>query len=99
MIKLILKALDDLKNKVDGLTPKTKKETKSMSIIDVSPLNIVSFMKENNIPEDAYFNGADNGYDAWDDILLSWNIDVPTTEKDKLDFKRKTFNSNVFKYI
>ena len=100
MEDLIIKALDDTIIKLDKITPTTKKKTKSISIIDVSPLDIPSFMKDNNIPNNAYFNGIDNGYDGWHtDILLSWDIDVPTTGDDKLKFRRNRFTTIAFKSV
>jgi intergrase/recombinase len=50
-------------------------------------------------PNNAYFSGRDNGYDAWDDIVLAWEIDIPTTEKDKLSFKRKRFTNIAWKFV
>jgi len=99
MKTLIIKALNDAIGKLDRQTPITKKIIKSVSIIDVNPLDIPKFMKDNDIPDDAYFSGRDNGYDAWDDILLSWVIDVPTTDDDKLKFRIKRFTTIAFKYV
>jgi len=99
MKHLIIKALEKAFIILDKQTPQTKKETQSISIIDVNPKELLKFMKENNIPDDAYFSGADNGYDAWDDIVLEWEVNVPTTEKDKLSFKRKRFTSLAWKCI
>ena len=65
----------------------------------MSPLNIVSFMKEHNVPDTAVFNGKDNGYNGWDDIVLSWDIDVPTTSNDKENFKLKRFDSIAWKCV
>jgi hypothetical protein len=96
MENLIKQALNDAIVKLDKITPTTKKVVKSLSIVDVSPLDIVSFMKKNDIPDDAYFDGRDNGYDGFDDILLSWEVKVPTTDKDKTDFRRKRFTTLAF---
>jgi len=94
MKDLIILALTNALSKLDDKAPLIKKSYKSISILDVSPIDLLSFMKDNNIPDDADFDGKDNGYDAWDDILLSWSIDVPTTDKDKINYKRKIFNSH-----
>lgn len=99
MKELIIKALSEAIIVLDKQVPQTKKQTKSISIIDVNPLDIPSFMKSNNIPENAYFDGRDNGYDAWDDILLSWDIDVHTTDEEKLTYKRKRFSDIAFRYV
>ena len=55
MKKLIIKALDDAMSKLDSLTMKPSTTIKSIDISDVSPLKIVSFMKNNKIPNNAYF--------------------------------------------
>lgn len=96
MKELLIQALDAAFETLGRRTPQTKKKTESVSIIDVSPVNMASFMLENNIPNDAYFGGSDNGYDAWDDILLCWDIDIPTTDKDKLDFCVRAFTTIAF---
>lgn len=96
---LIRLALNDAFVVLDKRTPLTKTKTESMDIINVSPLDIASFMRDNNIPNDAYFDGRDNGYDAWDAILISWDVAVPTTDKDKLIFKRDKFTGIAFKFV
>lgn len=99
MKELLIQALDEAFVKLEKQVPQTKKQTKSISILDVKPLNLLEFMKANNVPDDADFDGKDNGYDGWNDILLSWSIDVPTTDKDKLDFKRRRFSDVAFKCV
>lgn len=93
MKDLIIQALSDAFEKLQKQLPETKRETKTISILDVKPSELMSFMESNNIPKDAYFNGADNGYDAWDDIVLAWEVEVPTSEKEKLDWLKHKFNS------
>ncbi len=99
MKELIIEALNDAFVVLEKRVPQTKKELKEVSISDVRPLYIVQFMKDNNIPDDASFGGVDNGYDGYSDICLYWDIDVPTTDKDKLKFKRKAFSSIAHKYL
>ncbi len=99
MKELIIQALNDSFNLLEKQVPLTKKQNKSISILDVEPLELPTFMRDNNIPNDAYFTGKDNGYDGWDDILLAWSIDVPTTEKDKIEFKKKRFTDIAWKFI
>ena len=70
-----------------------------MRIFDVSPLNIVQFMKDNNIPDDAYFGGIDNGDDGYSDICLCYDVIIPTTDKEKLNYKRKRFNTVAHKFV
>lgn len=93
MKDLIIKALDIAMAKLDSSAPLVKKTYKSISILNVKPIDILSFMKENNVPDDAEFDGNDNGCDAWDDVLLVWYANELTTDKDKVDYKRKKFNS------
>lgn len=99
MKNLITTALNDAILLLDKQVPQTKKKTESISIIDVKPLELLSFMKNNNIPNDAVFTGTDNGYDSWNDIVLAWEIDIPTTDKDKLAFKRKRFTDIAFRIV
>jgi hypothetical protein len=99
MNELIIQALNDAHILLEKQTPQTKKKTESVSIINVKPLDIPSFMNNNNIPNDAYFSGTDNGYDAWNDIVLAWEIDIPTTEKDQLSYKRRRFTDVAFKFV
>jgi hypothetical protein len=96
---LIILALNNAFDVLNKRTPFSKIKTESMDILDVSPLNIVSFMKDNNIPDDAYFGGRDNGYDAFDAILLCWDVRILTTDKDRLKFKRGQFTSIAFKFV
>lgn len=86
MKDLIIKVLDDAINKLDKITPATKRVEKSICIYDVHPLDLPAFMKDNNIPDDAYFSNGP------DDVSLSWFVDVPLTDSDKLNFRRKRFS-------
>ena len=99
MKDLIIQALNNAFGILERQIPQTKKKTESISIIDVKPLDLSSFMKSNDIPNDAVFSGRDNGYDAWDDIVLSWEIDIPTTDKDKKAFKIKRFTDIAWKTV
>lgn len=99
MKELIIQALNDAFALLEKQVPQTKKKAKTISILHVKPLELVSFMKTNNIPDDADFSGKDNGYDAWDDIVLAWEVDVPTSEKEKLEFKNYRFHDIAFKKV
>lgn len=99
MKNLIMTALNDAYMKFGKTIPQTKKASHFISISDVNPLDIAKFMKDNSIPNTASFGGKDNGYDAWDDIGLCWDIDVPTTDKDKLKFKKDKFSTTAFKFV
>lgn len=95
MKDLIIQALDNAMILAEKQVPSTKRVSKSISILDVRPIDLLSFMKDNNIPDDAEFYGRDNGYDGWDDIQLSWYVEIPTTETDKLKDKKNTFNNSL----
>jgi hypothetical protein len=99
MKELIIKALTDAFGLLEKQVPQTKTIKKSVSILDIKPKDIISFMRDNDIPDNAFFDGKDNGYDGWNDILLSWDISVPTTDKDKLKFKRNRFTDIGWKFI
>lgn len=99
MEELITPVLKAAFVRLQSQIPQTKKQIESLSICDTSPLGMSAFMAENGIPDDAYFSGRDNGYDAWDDILICWEIDVPTTEKDKLAFCKERFERIAFKFV
>ena len=99
MKTLLIEALNDAMVTLENQIPQTKKKTNTISILDVEPLNLTLFMKENNIPDDACFSGTDNGYDGWNDIVLAWDVDVPTTEADKLEFKRRRFSDIAWRKI
>lgn len=99
METLILEALDEAMLTLEKQVPQTKTIPKSISIIDVKPLELTSFMKDNDIPDNAYFSGRDNGNDAYDDITLEWLIDIPTTDKDKYNFRNVRFPVIVWRNI
>lgn len=99
MKEYIIKALDDTNVKVEKQVPTKKKKYKSLSILDVKPIELLQFMQKNNIPDDAEFDGVENGYDGWDDIVLSWQIDVPTSEKDKNEYRMKRFEVISWKHV
>lgn len=99
MRNLISKALSSAFTTLENRVPQTKKKTETISILDVKPSQLMSFMKSNDIPKDAYFTGTDNGYDGWDDVVLAWEVDVPTTEKDKLNYKNYRFHDIAFRKV
>lgn len=93
MIEIVIRTLDEAHDKLLSRIPKTKSQIVYVNIEDVSPLKLMEFMKENNIPDDANFDGEPNGYDAYKNICLSYYIDVPLTEKDILTYKIANFQS------
>ena len=99
MRNLISKALNDAFITLEKQVPQTKKKTETVSIQDVKPSQLMSFMKSNDIPNDAYFTGTDNGYDGWNDIVLAWEVDVPTSKKEKSEYKNYRFHDIAFKKV
>lgn len=92
-------ALVDAFITLENRVPQTKKKTKTISVIDVKPTELKLFMESNDIPCSAYFTGADNGYDGWNDILLAWEVDIPTSDKEKLEYKNRVFHDIAFKKV
>ena len=99
MKNLISKALNNAFTTLENQLPQTKKKTKTISIQDVKPSQLMSFMKSNDIPNDAYFTGTDNGYDGWNDVVLAWEVDEPTSEKEKSEYKNYRFHDIAFKKV
>lgn len=101
MENLIRKALNEALIILDKRTLQTKTELRSTNITDVKPLELASFMEINNIPSNAFFDGENNSYDGWESgvILLSWEVSVPTTDKDKLKYRKDAFTSIAFKEV
>ena len=99
MKELITSALDKAFELLEKQIPQTKKKTESVSIMDVKPTDLARFMRDNEIPDEVCFNGKDNGYDGWNDILLSWDIDVPTTEQDKMRYRVKRFTNVAWRFV
>lgn len=98
---LIIKALDIAAERLAKATPKTKTVTKSMDVSDVAPKDLYKFMQENNVPDTAYFDVSDNGYDGWDagTILLSWYFFIPTTQSDSEIFAQRKFQQIAFRSV
>ena len=59
MKDLIIQALNNAFGILEKQIPQTKKKTESISIIDVKPSELLSFMKSNDIPNDAVFSVRD----------------------------------------
>ena len=84
---------------VEKTTPQTKKVTKYVNIEDVKPAALIDFMKANSIPDDAWFGGKPNGYDAFDQVCLCYEVEVPTTEAEQLKHKRRVFGDRAFPLV
>lgn len=93
MKDLIKGALDDAYDILQKKVPETKIQIKSMSILDVKPVDLIKFMRDNNIPDSAYFNSDD------DETFLSWDIERAITEEEKIVFERYHFGFLAFKAV
>lgn len=96
MKDLLIQALTDAFELIERRVPQTKIDRKEISIENVKPLDIVDFMKENGIPDDAYFVGAEEGQYG---VFLSWDVEVPTTEAEKLIFVKDRNNHVIWEYV
>jgi hypothetical protein len=92
MLEIIQPVLTELLASIDPSLPKTKQVEKSLSVFDVDPIDIPAFMHEHGIPDNASFAGNPNGYDGYDDFLICWNVEVPTTAEDRLQRQKTSFN-------
>lgn len=99
MENYITSALTEALPLLEKRTPLTKKDTIYVNIEDVNPLEISTFMKDNNIPNDAYFGGKPNGYDAIDYPCLCYEVDIPTSKKERLEYNRRVFGDIVFRIL
>ena len=99
MEDLILSALSVALEKLEKYVPLNKKKESFISLSDVHPLKLQEFMRENNVPEDAWFGGEENGYDGFSDIGLVWYVEVPTSEKERLDYKISGFERIAWFYV
>lgn len=94
MKDLIITALDNAHILLEKQVPQTKKKEEFVDIMDINPIDLITFMKDNNIPNDCYFSGSDNN-----GFGVAWQIDIPTTEFDKVLFKNKRFIDIAFKFV
>lgn len=99
MKELIKQALTEAYELFEKEIPQTKTEIKTV-MLNVEPINIVSFMKDNDIPDDAWFSTAEaEGFCNSSDACLCYRIKVPTTDKDKLKFKKEKFTQVAWKFV
>lgn len=94
MKELIILAIDQAFVDVENALPHSKVIFFQESVFGETPKDIVKYMIENNIPEEATLVGDENG-----DVLLRWEKTVPTTETDKAEFKKQRFNAIIFRYV
>jgi len=99
MKELILEALHEAYECMEKQVPQTKTETKFQPIEGIRVTELAGIIREHNIPEHAEFVAV------WDDNIggeeagLRWYIDVPTTDLDKLNFRKVRFSNIAFKYV
>lgn len=84
MKELLIQALDAAYAKMERGIPSTKEVTKSVSIEDVNPMDLIEFMNKNQIPINAYFSIC---------ACLSYTVTVPNSESDNLKYRKKIFCS------
>ena len=100
MKELIKQALSDAFELLNKQTPLTKTEVVGENIDGISPMDIPKFMVENNIPIDAWFGTGENeGFVAYNTVMLYYNVTVPTTEKEQLKYKRYSFTTVAWKSV
>lgn len=100
MKELVMEALDKAFQDTEAKVPQQKPSIASEDITDIKPYDLNDFMVKNNIPKDAYFD-CHNNHDPFqsDSVLLSWEVMIPTTSKEKDEFRRRNFSSNVSSYV
>jgi len=91
MLHIIETELNRVFDKLTKQAPTTKAKFHSIDIMDVKPLDLPNFMKENDIPDSAEFEGVDNGYDGYSGFVLGWTTPIPTTEKDRAKWVEERF--------
>lgn len=99
MRELIIQSLHEAYAKLLSQIPETKKVPKYLEITDVEPKDLLEFMKLNNVPDDAVFGGKPNGYDAYESVCLVYDVEFPTSNKEKSDFKISRFPSLTYSIL
>lgn len=93
MKDLLIVALGDAYILLEKQVPKTKIQAVYVNIEHVRPIDLIQFMKDNGIPEDADFAGKSDRYDTYCEACLCYDIEVATTAMDQLKFKVDRFQS------
>jgi len=94
MKDLIIGALDIAMTQLDRITIATKTQIQTRSITDVSPWDLTPYMVGAGIPSDAFLDSDDNG-----DVVLCWDIQVPTTAEEQLRYRVRRFPSIAFQCV
>ena len=91
MIALILPTLHELL--ADIKIPLYETRLKSINIDEVKPMALTEFIKDNNIPENAYF------YTSEEYVFLRYGIQVPASKEFQMQYVAKKFNANAFNRV
>jgi hypothetical protein len=90
--ELIIAALDDYFNYLKEHSPRTKKEEKSIRVDDLKLSEVISLMEKDGIPAEATFTSIGDWLDGNHSPYLSWEVEVPATEEDRLEYLKSRFN-------
>ena len=99
MKELIKQALNNALQILEQKTPKTKKETKYLNIENINPFELSNFLLKNDFPKDCFFGGKPNGYDAFNEVCLCYEIETPLTQKEIESFKNAKFQQIAFNEV
>lgn len=103
MKNLIIQALNEALTKLEKQVPQTKIKVIEIDLTekDIAPIDLVNFMKDNNIPDNAYFSTTyeETAISNYIEPCLCYDVNTPTTEEDKTKFKRKRFQTIAFKLV
>jgi len=99
MKDLIIQALNEAILKLEKQTPQTKNKTIEINIEDVNPLDLSEFIKDNNIPNNAYFGVIDFSDHSNGCACLCYDVKIPITDKDKLIFNRRVFTTTAHRIV
>jgi len=100
MNTIIENAMTEFMTYVIGTLPTIMKGEKKVDISDVLPIDLADFIKANDIPDNADFDGEENGYDGFTGrLFLSWRITIPATDKYRDAIKVRRFNLRVFRSV
>ncbi len=98
MKELIIQALDSVYEKFINVDiPETKRVEKTINIDNVKPIELHSFMNENNIPDDAElrYSTCESIYDDCEGFFLSWYVEEPLSESEK-EAERSKCKKHIF---
>lgn len=95
MKEIILNALNELSANIKQNIPSTTQNTIDVDITNVYPVDLLSFMNENNIPLDAKFCTIyDDIYEEDSSASLRYKVEVDMTDEDKRNHYKWKFHKN-----